>query len=199
MKKLPPVFRIPSVSIGVGVVAFVVVALLTAAYVAVPIQHQGAVIFFGAGIASAAAIATAFYTAKTLQIAHIKYEREPEEVAARFAERWNDASMFHVRKACQDVMEMRNQDRAVVAEKVAGDQQLKNNMVHILNFLEELAVAVRTERADTAYSQRMFAGIVINVYHVLQHWIDDERTRRQRPQLWVEFRWLYDQWIPDRR
>jgi hypothetical protein len=194
MARMAPVFRIPSLSVGIGIILAATVVGLTAAYLIVPLAYQGAVIFFGAGVATAAAIATAFYTARTLQIAHVKHEREPQEVSARFAERWNDASMFHVRKACHEIIEMRNDERDKVKEKIEADGTARSNIVHILNFLEELAVAVRTERADYTYSKRMFAGIVINVYHVAQHWIDEERKRRGRPQLWVELRWLYEQW-----
>ena len=178
-----------------GALALLVIVLF-GTYIMVPESHQGAVIFFGAALTVAGALATAFYTGRVLSLQVMVHEQSPQDIAFRFSERWNDPQMFHTRDACRQIMDMLSPtvDAARAKDELEADEVMRRNLRPILNFLEELALAIRTERADQEITRRFFAGIVTNVFLVTEEWIKDQRAHRKRPQLWVEFEWLYKTW-----
>jgi hypothetical protein len=194
MAKATTLFQVPRISIGVGLALTVLTVLITAAYIWVPEPYHGAVIVFGTGMAASGAIASAIYMGRTLAIYIARETQSPQEAAFRFAERWNDPQMFHVRDACREIMDMMDQPDAERRRRFDEEEALRKNIRPVLNFLEELSYSIREERADEATSKRLFAGIVINVYHVTEPWIREQRQRRNRPQLWAELGWLYQEW-----
>ena len=194
MKKATTLFDIPAISIGVGLaLAFLTIAV-TAAYVLLPDAYHGAVIVFGTGLAASGAIASAIYMGRTLALYIARETQGPREAAFRFSERWNDPQMYHARDACREIMDMMEQTEAQRQRRFDDEEKLRTNIRPVLNFLEELALSVRESRADEPTCKRLFAGIVINVYHVTEPWIREQRRRRNRPQLWVELAWLYGKW-----
>lgn len=198
-------FAIPRVTIGVGAALAALVILLTAAFWFLPEQYRGTVIFFGASLAAAGQIAAAFYAARTLQhsltvesrrldVEEKDAKRELEDAAYGYAARWTDASMFHIRKDSQDIIEMGMKELAGCTKYIEEDVNRKANIRNLLNFIEELAVAVHTERADEAVAKRLFCGIVLNIWNVCEEWAKIQRAARARPQLWIETEKLHQVW-----
>jgi hypothetical protein len=116
-----------------------------------------------------------------------------ENAAARFGERWTDASMFHLRKECRLLIENRS-DPASILSELNGDTNRPVNVGNILNFLEELAMAVNKGRCSEEIAKGLFCGIVVNIWHSAEPWIRQQRTNRGRPQLWMELGRLYASW-----
>ena len=194
MGKANTLFQIPRVTVTVGVALALLSAIIAVIYYTVPDAYKGAIIVFGTGLAASGAIAGAIYMGRTLTLYIESEARNTEEVTFRFTERWNDPQMFHSRDVCRQIMDMKDKPEHERKKELNDNENLRKNVRPVLNFLEELALAVRIERTDSDLSKRMFAGIVISVYHVAEPWIKDQRLTRNRPQLWSELEWLYRKW-----
>jgi hypothetical protein len=202
------IITIPRLTVTVGVVFFAVVVVMTAAFVFVPEQFRSALIFLAAAAAAAGQIAAALYTARVLQFTmnsqtaasrdmYLKDDATEKrllaEVSFRFGERWNEAAMFHMRKQCQEIIEKRDQPDEI-KNTIAANTDKQTNVGNILNFLEELALAVNEKKCDEAIAKRLFCGIVVNIWHATEGWVKEKRTARGRPQIWAELEALYHRW-----
>ena len=191
-----------------GVVSALIIAGATVWFVLASDTIRAALIFFAAASAAAGQVGAALYTARTLRFAvdaqakaatdleakEAKLERQQlEAAAAKFGERWTDASMFHLRKASQQIMDNRTNPAALQAA-INEDKNLDLNVSNILNFLEELSVSVCKGRCDETIAKSLFCGIVLNTWHATEPWIRAERTRLGRGQLWTELENLYIRW-----
>ncbi len=101
--------------------------------------------------------------------------------------------MFHARKQCQALIDMRNRPDDI-KKCLADSEEIRENISNILNFLEQMAAAVRDGICDEPFAKRLFGGIVINVWHATREWVEDQRVSRGRSQLFVELEELYARW-----
>ena len=112
-----------------GVVASIAVITSTAWFVFASEQTRAALLFFAAACAAAGGIGLALYTARILQFTvttqsaaardiatkEARLERQwLEDAAARFGERWTDASMFYLRKECRELIENRTDPQGIL-------------------------------------------------------------------------------------
>lgn len=215
MVERPGLFTIPRKSVGIGVSLAILVALLAVVYHIVPTSYQSTIVFFGAGLAAAGAIAGAFYTGHILEF-YLKHEKgarqealvqaeasradrlkreehERQEMAFRYGERWNDPAMFHTRNVCRDIIAKRKNPEAIKEELLADDTK-RTNANHLLNFFDELALSVRVKRADGEISKRQFGGLAVHLYRAMSAYRDHWVNEIGREDAWAEFKWLYDQW-----
>ena len=204
MAERPPLFTIPRKPVGVGIGLVVLVAALTALYHFVPTPYQGTIVFFGAALAAAGAIAGGFYTGHILALylrheetvreeARRREEREQKEIAFRYGERWNDPAMYYSRKVCRDIIAKRKEPEGINEELLANDDA-RTNANHILNFLDELALSVREGRADAEIAKRQFGGLVNHVSQALSVYMEQRVIDADRKEIWAELKWLNDQW-----
>lgn len=199
---------IPRISIGVGIALAVGIILATVGFLLAPAPYREALLFFAAACAAAGQLAVALYTARILQLtidtqtasatalAEKEATREKQVLVTAslsFSERWTEASMFHARKQCQAIIDMRDRPNEI-RELLLTNEESRENISNILNFLEQLAIAVREGACDETFAKRLFGGIVTNVWHATRAWVEDQRTSRSRPQLWAELQALYDRW-----
>jgi hypothetical protein len=68
------------------------------------------------------------------------------------------------------------------------------NVGHVLNFLEELALAKHVGGADPVLAREMFEGIVLGLWQALRPWIENRRQLRRRPKIWMHFDALQAEW-----
>jgi RNA binding exosome subunit len=191
-----------------GLVAAVFVVGTTIAYLFVPPPYQNSLIFFAAACAAAGHLGAALYAARILQFTiqsqteatktlaekEERLERQAlEDAAAKFGERWDNTSMFHLRKECQEIIDNKNNPQQIMTS-IKGDKIKDVNVSNILNFLEELALSVNQKRCDETIAKLLFCGIVMNIWHATEPWVKSERTRLGRPPLWIELESLYQRW-----
>jgi hypothetical protein len=197
-------FSVPSVTIRLGVGLTLLVAALTFLYWLASDSWRPILIFFGAGLAAVGQLATAFYASRTMRHALQVEERrlaleetsakkQLEDAAARFGERWTDASMFHLRKECRELIENRNNPEAIL-KSLNADPAKATNAGNILNFLEELALSANKSRCNEEIARDLFCGIVLNIWHATEPWVKQQRVSRGRQQLWVQLQSLYERW-----
>jgi Domain of unknown function (DUF4760) len=194
-----------NLTVRIGIALTVAVFLATGLFWDANDNWRSIIIFFGAATLAAGQIAVAFYAARTLrQAADVEEKRLAvsighektlkETIGYEFASRWTDASMFHIRKAFQEVLEkgMREKDKA--SDFIDEDVGRRANVGNLLNFLENMALSVNSERCDDQVAKKLFCGIVINCWGVTNGWIAHQRVSRGRPQLWIELETLHKRW-----
>lgn len=190
-------FHTPRLPVTIGVILAFLVTVLTVVYGLQWPLDRPTVAFLAAALAAAGAIAGAFYIGRTLHV-HLEREaRTPQDAAFRYMERWNDPAMFHARHVCREIIDtLGPQGPEKVKEDLDKNLEKRTNVGHILNFLEELSVAVQMKRTDETLTRRQFEGLAIRLYQLLTPWIEEQRRIRGRPKLWVEIQWLYENWGP---
>jgi hypothetical protein len=191
-----------------GVVATLAIALATIAYQFVPDAYHGAFIFCAAATAAIGQLGAVLYAGRLLQFTienqnaalrnvaekdAIADQRFLESAAAHFGERWNDASMFHMRKASRVIIDLRHKPDEILS-KINESDDIQVNVSNILNFLEEMAISVNRKRCDDVVAKALFCGIVVNIWHSCEQWAKQQRTNRGRSQLWTELEMLYGRW-----
>lgn len=215
MAKGTAVFDIPRTPIKAGVGLAILVVILTVIFHFVPISYRATIVFLGAGLAAAGAIAGAFYTGRILKFymereertikeeerraeqAHQDVLRREEnarkEIAFKYGERWNNPAMYYSRKACREIISKRKNPQAI-KDELLNDPDVRTNVNNVLNFLDELALSVREGRADNEIAKRQFGGLVQHFFSALrlyrEHWVVDFG----REDVWAELNWLYNQW-----
>lgn len=183
-------------------VTTIVVLALTGLYYFLVGDYEKTFLFFSAACAAGGTIVTAFYSARTLRL-YISNEsriREREcaidvqgmkERAMRYGERWNDPQMYHVREVCRSLLEARGKPQP---ELDALIESKKTNVIHIFNFLEEVAFGLQQEVIDEEIVRLQFEGIIIGLWQTLDHWISKHRADRGRPKIWNGVEDIYKKW-----
>jgi len=105
--------------------------------------------------------------------------------ARRFIERWTDPNFATFRKAISDMVD--------AGSPAHFDKQ---TLLAILNFWEEIAIAVLSREADERLLNDFFYTTVLKCFKVTQKWVEDERTRRNQPTGYIQFEKLYNRWKP---
>jgi hypothetical protein len=145
-------------------------------------------------LTAAATIGGAFYVAETIR----EQAREGKRAAAfSFVERWNHPAFFYARQSWHEISQVFQRDGADGVQKLLADEakkQILHDVRHILNFLEEIAMAVREDYADQEILKTFFTGIVIRAHEALADWMPEHRRKTGRPKIWEQFYLLYDAW-----
>jgi hypothetical protein len=184
-------FNIP-ISVGVFGVSALLVVGFSVAFAFLP-SYRDVITFVALAVTAAGGVGGAFYVAQSLAM---QLEQQREQEAFSLIARWNSPDLFHSRAACYKALDLHNKqkDAGAVTELLKSDAQLALNARHVLNFLEELAIAVRIEHVDEELAARAFAGLVIRSYRAFNPWINEHRTAAQRQKLWSELEALYEKW-----
>ncbi len=152
------------------------------------------VLFIAAAGAGAGAILGAFYTARGLQLTAAALSRDETRykvaLAFQFTSKWNDPAMFHVRDA---VRELLNGDHSS-PEFAALLKAKETNVIHFLNFLEEVSIAIQMGAADSHVLCEAFRGITVMAWSKLQGWVTDLRRKRNSPRIWINVEDLAGKW-----
>lgn len=172
-------------------------------------------VFFLAGPAAVGTITASFYTARVLaatlrkderdeareislaarEEAHEKREAEREKLllkqaAFRFGERWNDPSMYHARETLRAVCYTQRTE----VELNEYLEKHTTNVIHVVNFLEEIATSCKYGVADTEVMKNQFDFVVTNTWETLLPWVKRHRTERKADNIWEDLENLYHTW-----
>jgi hypothetical protein len=198
---------------AVAILALVVVTFL---YWRETQSVKDTLVFLSVGAAAVGQITASFYTARVLNAtlrkddrdakladdrdAQQKAQRELEDArqqaqrelelkqaALRFGERWNDPGMFAARDALRLVLK---QSSDVERRKFIETQE--TNVIHIVNFLEEMGTARRYELVDVEMMREQFDFVIVTTWTKLFPWIKEQR--QQDNDIWEDFESLYDAW-----
>jgi hypothetical protein len=176
---------------------------------------KNTLIFFLAGAAAVAQITASFYTARILSATLAKDQRDTErekgdvareaacekrelelqelslkQAAFRYGERWNDASMYHARDTLREIA-LRHKSQAELIDYIKKNL---TNVIHVLNFLEEIATACRHEVVKKELMKDQFDFVVVNTWEILFPWIKEHRADRGSKSIWEDLEKLYYGW-----
>jgi hypothetical protein len=173
-----------------SVLLIIAVAIVTFVFHRCPAWRETMTFAIAAGALSAGALA-AYYIGRGLsQTIQQRSESLSQEKIARafeFLRRWNDPSLLQIKANFREIIES---GKAHVAEEVErviqNDRAKKNAVVEILNFFEELAIAVHTGVADNDTLYRGFRGPLGEYYATLREWIQRHRSSKARSTMWEE-------------
>jgi uncharacterized protein DUF4760 len=182
--------------ITISTVCFFLLIVLTIWFWRESGSTKETLIFFGAGLAAVGQLAAAFYTARTLSAALNKEDRditrERQRQALRFGERWNDSSMHNARSTLRAVVNAHAKSAEELKAAIDGNEV---HVIHILNFLEEIATCCRYDLADVKLLREQFDFIVIKTWDTLLPWIQQHRRGNS---VWEELEKLNFAWRPQR-
>jgi len=165
-------------------------------------------IFFGAGLAAVSQVAAAFYTARILNATLRKDDRDVQresqaearaqaqesllmkQQALRFGERWNDASMYHARDTLRAVLKAHAVSADELQKEIDGRE---TNVIHVMNFLEEIATSCRHGVVDNSIMRDQFDYVVFSTWEALFPWVQKHRKARGGG-LWEDTEKLYSAW-----
>ena len=90
-----------------------------------------------------------------------------------FALRWSDPQFFNARRAARDVIQpIMNKSPedllAALRKSVAEDPEREHNLTDVLNFLEQLAVAINKEIVDEETLRELYDTVIVRYYSTLE-------------------------------
>ncbi len=100
--------------------------------------------------------------------------------ANRFIERYNEPSFENLRKA--------------LAEHIRGKDVDEHSRRSLLNFFEELALAVNNREADEQLLRGFFLSISGKCYRSVEAYIKTAREQGSQPTAFCEYESLYKRW-----
>lgn len=177
-----------------GLIATIVVGSISLIYWMATGSVEKVVVFLAASSAAAAGILTAFYSARSLAMtaASLRLDEElrTRELAFRFTSKWNDPAMFHVRDTVRALFALDHKS----PEFQASIQAKETNVIHFLNFLEEVGIAIERGGADAGILKEAFGGVVSKAWSELEEWIREQRRQRCQPRIWIYVEELARRW-----
>ena len=183
-------FKVSGTVIGLTIVLDVVYGLLSQ-------SGPQTLLFVTATAAAAGAILAAYYTGRALcsqiESADQMRELQSKRLAHQIAARWNDPSMLKARKTCREIVDVKSQGHEAIIERVKSNE-LTDDIIHLLNFLEEVAIAEASNIADEAMLRDFYEELVHQVWKTLEPWITFYRASRGTPKLWDAFENLHKKW-----
>jgi hypothetical protein len=182
-----------SVRLGIVTALSVLVLLLCVGYALLP-KDRDPLTFVALAITAAGTIGGTFYVAETIRD---QGEQAKRTHAFEMMARWNSPDLFHSRFAWNKISHQFQQNGAGAVRTYLNDPANENdvtNIRHILNFIEEISIAVREDHADGPLLKRAFRSIVMRAHEALSDWISDHRRATARNDIWEEFEWLYSAW-----
>ena len=156
--------------------------------------------FFGTAFAMAAGVLAAYYIGRTLQITVV--QREESLTAARiekafsYIHRWN-AAPFHDRQQWRSLLDkIHGMSPVEIAQLFQNDRADRAVVVDVLNFFEEVALAVNEGLADEDTLLKFFKDMLEGYYHQAAEWINRLRAdgTRPRPKVYLQFEILIKRW-----
>lgn len=181
-------------TITAGLIAGAVVIALAVAYWLATYSLPQLAVFVAASAAAAAAIVSAFYSGRGLRQAaeaiEIQEETRRKALALHLISRWNDPAMYHVRDVVREVFKTDHNSPGF--QQRLTDKE--TNVIHFLNFLEEVALGLEQAGADEAILRSAFSGVVSTAWTKLENYVREQRRARGRPLIWTKVEELARSW-----
>lgn len=140
---------------------------------------------------AAATLGATFYVGSALRMGVVQ---RSQIAAFALMARWNSPELFHSRADCYRVLDAFRTKGAAGVTEVLGPENAQMNVRHVMNFFEEVAIAVKVGHVDEELLASAFAGLIIRAYNALGAWVAEHRRLTGRQKVWAEVEWLYTRW-----
>jgi hypothetical protein len=118
-------------------------------------------------------------------------DHERARGALQFVSDWNSPEFYHAKNKGREVLEYFEKNGHTDCEFIKERLQ---NLVDVLNFFEEMSIAIQLGHVDDTVAKRFFRSIVIHYWQVTEPWIKKRRAAKQNPRLLCEFDTLAKNW-----
>ncbi len=191
-QKKPGQFFRANIPITVGLAGILAVLVLgiSVAYWYFPTNREP-ILFFAIAVTAAATLSGTFYLGAALRMNVVQ---QSQLAAFALMARWNSPELFHSRADCHRVLDAFRARGVEGVTEALRAEQVAMNIRHVLNFLEEISIAVKVGHVDEELLASAFAGLVIRAYNALGAWIGEHRRISGRQKVWAELEWLYERW-----
>jgi Domain of unknown function (DUF4760) len=201
-RKLKPVGELVEVKfpVGISLILFLLVCLSGLIFWYYP-RFRDELTFFGVAFGMAGGVVAAYYIGRTLQITVNQRDEllDAERVNKAFSyiHRWN-ATPFDERKHFRSLM---NKIRALspteVTKQLDADQADRAIVVDVMNFFEEMSIAINEGLADEETLVKFFRSMLEWYYQRFSDWIQNLRTDgggRPRPRVYIQLEEVAKRW-----
>ena len=83
--------------------------------------------------------------------------------------------------------------KAEIKETINSGSNL-DDVIHLLNFLEEVSIAAADDIGDRALLKDFYAEIVNQVWKALELWIQHYRKERDSAEVWKGLEFIHKEW-----
>jgi Domain of unknown function (DUF4760) len=195
-----PVGQLGKVEFPIGISSALTVLVIAAGLIFwyFPRLHD-ILTFLGTGFAMAAGVIAAYYIGKTLQITVNQRDEglnaDKVNKAFSFIQRWNTAPLEERKQWWKLLQSMRSKTSPEI-DDLLKEGENRTMVVEVLNFLEEMSLAINEGLADEATLIKFFRTILEGYYSLLADWINKQRTDRThaRPRVFVQFEEVAKRW-----
>lgn len=173
-------------------------AAFVAAFIIYP-AYRAAIVFGASSLGGLGALAGAFYLARGLILTAQQQEdamrRKEMENAFRYLERWNNPVFHHLKIAAGRVIEIQEKQGAeAVTDELNKDAIFRSNVTDVLNFFEEIAIAINSKIVDEKTLRRAYRGLIHMYCMALEDFVVHRRQKFSNPRLFVEVENLHKRW-----
>ena len=118
-------------------------------------------------------------------------EQRRDEAADRLIARWSEPSMIPLRRFIREVSEYQVELGDVHRDKrnsklTTQALEKRSEVVAILGFLEEIALAIRTGTASKDKLRRYYDAVLIQSWEAVEEWVKNERRVDNEPGYFLE-------------
>jgi len=172
--------------------------LVVVAFALFPIW-QPVIVFAASSLGGVAGLAAAFYLARSIvtaaQHAERTEKRERLKIAFQYMERWNNPHSYHVRNASREILRIgATEGTERVRRALSDDAGLRSNVMDVMNFFEEMALAVTLDTADEGTLKQAFQAMFTMHWMTLSPFINERRAVLGKADLLIECEKLHGRW-----
>jgi Domain of unknown function (DUF4760) len=126
-------------------------------------------------------------------------EQRRDEAADRLIARWSEPSMIPLRKFIREVSECQVELGDICRDKRNSKLptqalEKRSDVVAILGFLEEIALAIRTGTASEGKLRRYYEAVLMQSWQAVEEWVKSERRVDNEPGYFLELEIISQRW-----
>jgi hypothetical protein len=186
--------------VGISLILFLMVCLGGIIFWYYP-KFRDELTFFGVAFGMAGGVVAAYYIGRTLQITVNQRDEllDAERVNKAFSyiHRWN-ATPFDDRKHFRALMsKIRHFSPPEITKQLDADQADRAIVVDVMNFFEEMSIAINEGLADEETLVKFFRGMLELYYQRFSDWIEMLRIDgggHPRPRVYIQVEAVVKRW-----
>jgi hypothetical protein len=169
--------------------------LMIIAYIFVPARWREVLVFLAAVLGGVGVLISAMNEIDTRHEENKTRREQIDHERARgaldFVSGWNSPEFYHAKNKGREVIE--HFEKKGYEDDPVIDERLQN-LLDVLNFFEEMSIAIQLGHVDDTVAKRFFRSIAIHYWQTAEPWIKKRRIAKGNPRLGCEFEALAKSW-----
>lgn len=186
--------------IGISVALTILVLLSGIIFWCYP-KFRDELTFFGIAFGMAGGVIAAYYIGQTLKITVQQRDEQLDadriNTAFSYIHRWNAAPFDDRHKFRALMYEVKSMPPKEVTAHVEGDHEAKSVVTDVMNFFEEMSLAINEGLADDETARKFFNNMLEYYYQRFADWIHMLRTDgggSPRPSVYIQLENVIGRW-----